>query len=53
MSNKTRSFLKLLSVIIVALCILMKMSIVTIPVLSPYMFWLLVAAFGMLFLSSR
>ncbi|MEQ8925839.1 MULTISPECIES: hypothetical protein [Fulvivirga] len=53
MSNKTRSVLKLVAIIIVVLCVLMNLSIVIIPVLAPHAFWMVVIAFGLLFIAGK
>ncbi|MEQ9118538.1 MAG: hypothetical protein RLN97_09960 [Fulvivirga sp.] len=53
MSSKTRSILKLVAILVVVLCVLMKMSIIIIPVLVPHMFWMVVIAFGLLFISGK
>lgn len=53
MSNKTRSILKGIAVIIVLLAVLMQLQIVIIPFLVPYKFWMLVIAFGMLLIGSK
>jgi hypothetical protein len=53
MSNKTRSIIKLIAVLLVLLAVLIKMGIVIIPALSAYIFWMVVIAFGMVLISSR
>jgi hypothetical protein len=53
MSNKTRSLLKVLAVLIVLLAVLMEMQWIIIPMLAAYKLWLVVAAFGLLLISSR
>ena len=53
MSNKTRSLLKVLAVLIVLLAVLMEMQWIIIPMLVTYKLWLVVAAFGLLLISSR
>ena len=53
MSNKTRSILKALAVVIVLLAVLMDLSIVIIPVIAVYKFWMVVAAFGIMLISSK
>jgi len=53
MSNKTRSILRLISVLLVILAVLHRLGIVVIPSLSPYMFWMVVAGFGLLLITSR
>lgn len=53
MSNRTRSILKGIAVVLVLLAVLMDLSIVIIPALSVYKFWIVVIAFGMVIISSR
>ena len=53
MSNKTRSILKAIAVIIVLLAVLMALKIVIIPAVSPYAFWMVVISFGVLLISSK
>jgi len=53
MSNKTRSILKALAVVIVLLAVLMDLSIVIIPAIAVYKFWMVVAAFGIMLISSK
>ena len=53
MSNKTRSILKAIAVIIVLLCVLMKLDFVSIAYVEQYSFWLMVISFGLLLISSK
>ncbi len=53
MSNKTRSVLKGVAVIIVLLAVLMQLQIVIIPFLVPYKFWMVVIGFGLLLVGSK
>ncbi len=53
MSNRTRSILKALAVVLVLLAVLMELGIVIIPGLSVYKFWIVVIAFGLVVISSR
>ncbi|MBK5278773.1 MAG: hypothetical protein JJE09_07915 [Bacteroidia bacterium] len=53
MSNKTRSILKGIAVVVVLLAVLMQLQIVIIPFLSPYRFWMVVIGFGMLLIGSK
>ena len=53
MSNKTRSILKAIAVILVLLAVLMQLQIVIIPSISVYKFWIVVIAFGLVLISSR
>jgi hypothetical protein len=53
MSNKTRSILKAVAVILVLLAVLMQLQIVIIPAISVYKFWIVVISFGVLLISSK
>jgi hypothetical protein len=53
MSNKTRSILKAIAVILVLLCVMMHIGWVAIPSISVYKFWIMVVAFGLLLISSK
>lgn len=53
MSNKTRSILKAIAVILVLLCVLMHLRVVIIPAVSIYTFWIMVISFGLLLISSK
>ncbi len=53
MSNKTRSILKGVAVIIVLLAVLMQLQIVIVPFLVSYKFWMVVISFGLLLISSK
>lgn len=53
MSNKTRSILKAIAVLIVLLCVAMQLGWVAVPAISAYKFWLVVIAFGILLISSK
>ncbi len=53
MSNKTRSILKAVAVIIVLVAVLMDLHIIIIPAISVYKFWMVVAAFGIMLISSK
>lgn len=52
MSAKTKSLIKMTAVIIVLLMVLMEFSIVVIPLLVPYKFWLVVIAFALVLISN-
>ncbi|MEM8895199.1 MAG: hypothetical protein AAGC88_11525 [Bacteroidota bacterium] len=52
MSSKTKSSLKIISILIVVVVLLSRFGIVVIPALAPYIFWLLIVAFVLLFLST-
>jgi len=53
MSNRTRSILKAIAVIVVLLAVAMQLQWVLIPSISVYKFWLVVIAFGLLLVSSK
>jgi hypothetical protein len=53
MSNRTRSILKAVAVIIVLLAVVMQLQWVIIPSISVYKFWLVVIAFGLLLISTK
>lgn len=53
MSNKTRSILKAIAVILVLLAVLMHLGWVVVPAISVYRFWLVVLAFGLLLVGSK
>lgn len=53
MSNKTRSILKAIAVILVLLAVLMQLQIIIIPAVSVYKFWIVVLSFGLMLISSK
>ena len=53
MSNRTRSILKAVAVVIVLLAVVMQLQWVIIPSISVYKFWLVVIAFGLMLISSK
>lgn len=53
MSNKTRSVLKGVAVVLVLLAVVMQIGWVIVPAISVYRFWLVVIAFGLLLISSK
>lgn len=53
MSNRTRSVIKAVAVIIVLLAVVMQLQWVIIPSISVYKFWLVVIAFGLLLITSK
>jgi len=53
MSNKTRSVLKILAVLLVLLAVIMQIGWVIIPSIVGYKFWFVVIAFGLLLISSK
>lgn len=53
MSNKTRSVLKGVAVIMVLLAVVMHIGWVMIPAIAVYRFWIVVIAFGVLLITSK
>lgn len=53
MSNKTRSILKAIAVILVLLAVLMDLKVIIIPAIAIYKFWIVVIAFGLMLVGSR
>ncbi len=53
MSNRTRSLIKGVAMLIVLLAVMMNLRFVIIPALEPYNFWLVVIAFGLIVISTR
>jgi hypothetical protein len=53
MSTKTRSILKVIAILIVLLTVIMKLGLVIIPALSAYTYWMVVMAFGLLWIASK
>lgn len=53
MSNKTRSILRAIAVVIVLLAVLMDLHVVMIPAISVYRFWMVVVGFGIMLISSK
>lgn len=53
MSNKTRSVLRAIAVIIVLLAVLMDLHIIMIPAIAVYKFWMVVVAFGVMLITTK
>jgi hypothetical protein len=53
MSNKTRSILKAIAVVLVILAVCMEFGWIIIPVIIGYKFWIVLIAFGLLLFSSK
>jgi hypothetical protein len=53
MSNKTRSVLKGIAVVLALLAVVMQLHWVIVPSISEYRFWFVVIAFGLLLISSK
>jgi len=53
MSNKLRSTLRLIAVILVAVCTLMEFEVIAIKALAGQVFWMMVVAFGLVLLASK
>jgi uncharacterized membrane protein len=53
MSNKTRSILKGVAVLLVLLAVLMELRVVIIPAVAVYKFWIVVIGFGFMTIGSK
>ena len=53
MSNKTRSVLKIIAVVLVLVAVMTHIGWLAIPYISLYRFWLVVIGFGLLLISSK
>ena len=53
MSNRTRSIVKAVAVVLVLLAVVMQLQLVIIPSISVYKFWLVVIGFGLLLISTK
>jgi hypothetical protein len=53
MSNRTRSVLKGIAVVLALLAVVMQLGWVIIPSISIYKFWFVVIAFGLLLITSK
>lgn len=53
MSNKTRSILKAISVILVLIAVAMHLGWISIPAINVYRFWMVILAFGLMLISSK
>jgi hypothetical protein len=53
MSNKARSVLKGIAVVLVLLAVAMQLGWVIVPSIAVYKFWFVVIAFGLLLISSK
>lgn len=53
MSNRTRSIIKAIAVILVLLMVVMQLQWVIVPAIVGYKFWVVVIAFGLLLISSK
>ena len=53
MSNKTRSFLKAIAVILVLVAVLIQLDYISIRYVDAHRFWLTVTGFGLLLIGSR
>jgi hypothetical protein len=53
MSRKTITTLKIIALLLVGLAVLMHLQIIIIPAISVYKFWMVVAAFGLVLVTSR
>jgi len=53
MSNKTRSVLRIVAVVLVLIAVMSHIGWIAIPTLSVYRFWLVVIGFGLVLASSK
>jgi hypothetical protein len=53
MSNKTRSILKAIAVIMVLLAVAMQLGWISIPAIGIYRFWISIIAFGLLLIGGK
>lgn len=53
MSNRTRSIIKALAVVLVLLAVAMQLQWIIVPAIVVYKFWIVVIAFGLLLISSK
>ncbi len=53
MSNKTRSLLKAIAVILVLVAVLIQLAYISIRYVDANRFWMVVTGFGLLLVSSR
>ena len=53
MSNKARSIIKGIAVVLVLLAVVMQLGWVIVPSITVYKFWFVVIAFGLLLISSK
>ena len=53
MSNKTRSVLRAIAVVVVLLAVLMELGMVMIPSLAGFKFWMVVIGYGIMLISAK
>jgi hypothetical protein len=53
MSNRTRSIIKVVAVVLVLLAVMMHIGFIAIAGLGVYKFWMVVIAFGLLLISTK
>jgi hypothetical protein len=53
MSNKTRSILKAIAVVLVLIAVAMQLNWLSIPAMNVYRFWIVILSFGLLLISSK
>jgi len=53
MSNKTRSVLRIIAVLLVLLAVLIELHVVSIPAINYMRFWMVVIGFGLMLISSK
>lgn len=53
MSNKTRSVLKVIAIILVLLAVTIRLGFISIPGINGYNFWMVIIGFGLLLIGSK
>ena len=53
MSNKTRSVLRIIAVLLVLLAVFIELGVISIPAINHMRFWMSVIGFGMMLISSK
>ncbi len=53
MSNKTRSILKAIAVVLVLVAVAIHLGWISIPAINMYRFWMVILAFGLMLITSK
>lgn len=53
MSNKTRSILRAIAVVLVLIAVAMHLHWISVPAVNMYRFWIVVLAFGLMLITSK
>lgn len=53
MSNKTRSVLRIIAVLLVLLAVFIELGVISIPAINYMRFWMAVIGFGLMLISSK